>query len=640
MRSSTANMGLAALAGTALAQTGPGSYCDDLGRCFQSFTNDAGITYGFAIPETTAAPFRTIIQVTAPVSIGWAGLGWGGGMTYNPLTVAWSNGDSVIVSPRVAVGYNQPQLYGETTYTLLDGSYTNETHWVATAVCEGCSDWSDLGTTPSTLDPTGANPFVYAFSTEPVDEPNDVGSAFSIHDNVGLWDQDLSTAQSPDFEEWAGGDSPPPEETTTSVPVPTTTTTTSAPGPTGVRPIPTSCGLDSSLPLEVADGWSFVKLAGSLNKPRSVVVDKLGNLLVVQQGTGVSVHTIGTDGCISSSKSLISSVGINHGLTITPDGTQIVVSSMTTAWRYDYDAEAQSVSNQQVIIKNIQSATHSTRTVVIPPATPNLLLVSCGSNGNLDWDSISPDVARAAVKVFDISEVPEGGLDYLADGQLMGYGLRNEIAIVVDKDNMIWGVENSADEFARTVNGTDHDIHQDNPAEELNYLGDPSAPTSDWYGYPTCFTVWGGAEFPDGSPATGSQFIPAPNATFDDATCQEMSHGPRLSFQAHSAPIDGKFDADGANLYVSLHGSWNRDEPTGFKVVEIPFSEAQGEYGPTAASDSAEGYNDILWDPQEGCSSLTCFRPSGISWDADFTRMFIGSDNAREGELYILSKTG
>jgi glucose/arabinose dehydrogenase len=170
-------------------------------------------------------------------------------------------------------------------------------------------------------------------------------------------------------------------------------------------------------------------------------------------------------------------------------------------------------------------------------------------------------------------------------------------------------------------------------------VGDPSVQNDNWYGYPTCFSVWGGELFPDGNPATGSSFIPEPNSTWSDATCQERVTGPRLSIKAHSAPIDAKFDPDNANLYVTLHGSWNRDVPTGYKVVTVPFTKnAEGGFEPVAAADSQEGYDDILWDPQEGCDNAKCFRPSGLSWDLDHTRLFIASDNSQEGELYILSK--
>lgn len=48
--------------------------------------------------------------------------------------------------------------------------------------------------------------------------------------------------------------------------------------------------------------------------------------------------------------------------------------------------------------------------------------------------------------------------------------------------NRLWGVENSADELHRTIGGVAVDIHTDNPADEVNFLGDPSKENTDWYG--------------------------------------------------------------------------------------------------------------------------------------------------------------
>ncbi|KAI8201865.1 Cellobiose dehydrogenase [Colletotrichum sp. SAR 10_65] len=87
-----------------------------------------------------------------------------------------------------------------------------------------------------------------------------------------------------------------------------------------------------------------------------------------------------------------------------------------------------------------------------------------------EWASgSSGGVARAVVKVFDLRSVPSGGYTYNTQGWFLGWGLRNEVALAADGNNMIWGVENSGDDFARTVNGRSYDIHNDNPAEELNF---------------------------------------------------------------------------------------------------------------------------------------------------------------------------
>lgn len=361
-----------------------------------------------------------------------------------------------------------PPPYANATYTLLEGSYTNASHFVATALCEGCSSWDPLAQGATTLDPNGQNSLAFAYSTVPVDQPDNVETTFSIHDSVGHFQLDLAAAQAKDFDEWAvgtggGGEGPGTTTRTTSLtttlnmttdgtttvqatvtvmghpPRDVLTTTTSGISPSstsaGNKPLPTSCGQTAAFPLKAAEGWSYVKILGSLAGPRGIVVDTKGNLLVLEAGKGVTVHTFGSNGCISSSKTLISRPQLNHGITLSPDGKQLIVSSMTNAWRFNYDPVAQSVSNELVVVKGMSSRPHTTRTTVIPPGSPNLLIVSQGSQGNLDMSSLDKKVGRALVKVFDLTKVPSGGYDYNTNGWFLGYGLRNEVAIVVDNNN-------------------------------------------------------------------------------------------------------------------------------------------------------------------------------------------------------------
>lgn len=203
----------------------------------------------------------------------------------------------------------------------------------------------------------------------------------------------------------------------------------------------------------------------------------------------------------------------------------------------------------------------------------------------------------------------------------------------------MWGVENSADEIARIVNGSSMDIHLDNPADELNYLGDVSKRNNKWYGYPTCYTVWKPSDIKDKAFAVGDQFVLAPNATFSDENCKEKSEPARLAFQAHSAPLDAKFDSSYENLFIAFHGSWNRVPTTGYKVVAVSFSKsADGAYKPTAPSTSTTGYVDIWTNANAtACSATACFRPVGIAFDA-YERMYVTSDATAEGELWVLGK--
>jgi hypothetical protein len=199
-------------------------------------------------------------------------------------------------------------------------------------------------------------------------------------------------------------------------------------------------------------------------------------------------------------------------------------------------------------------------------------------------------------------------------------------------------VENASDEIHRTIDGHSIDIHTDNPAEEINYLGDPSKENTQWYGYPTCYTIWKPSAITDRNFTVGDQFVLAPNSTFDDNTCVEKSKGAMMTFQAHSAPLDAMFNKDYSSMYVTLHGSWNRVPSTGYKVVEVPFASGANGFGPKAQVSSSTGYADILWNPDvEHCSTTQCFRPTSIAKDK-YERMYITSDSGAEGEMIILGR--
>ena len=77
-----------------------------------------------------------------------------------------------------------------------------------------------------------------------------------------------------------------------------------------------------------------------------------------------------------------------------------------------------------------------TRTLDIAPQNPNLLVVSHGSNANIDSATSDPKTGRAIIKVFDLSKVPSGGYNYVSGGYNAGYGQRNDVGICFDKNNM------------------------------------------------------------------------------------------------------------------------------------------------------------------------------------------------------------
>lgn len=79
-------------------------YDRDLRLNFQEHRTEADIFFRVAIPANATPPFDVALQVVAPVTTGWAGFAWGGGMRLNPLTMVWQNGEGVTASSR-AVTY-------------------------------------------------------------------------------------------------------------------------------------------------------------------------------------------------------------------------------------------------------------------------------------------------------------------------------------------------------------------------------------------------------------------------------------------------------------------------------------------------------------------------------------------------------
>jgi glucose/arabinose dehydrogenase len=88
------------------------------------------------------------------------------------------------------------------------------------------------------------------------------------------------------------------------------------------------------------------------------------------------------------------------------------------------------------MVSGMATSGHITRTLIIPPHRPELLVVSHGSNANLDQDSSRPETARAIVKVFNVSSAPLQGYNYVSEGWNAGFGLRNEVGLAFDGNNM------------------------------------------------------------------------------------------------------------------------------------------------------------------------------------------------------------
>jgi glucose/arabinose dehydrogenase len=340
-----------------------------------------------------------------------------------------------------------PGGYDSAEHFLLKGTKANSTHWTVNALCRGCTGWQSNEDERYSLNGTGTTTFAWAYGTSAVQDPARNDTAFNVHTATGKWTHDLNAARIDDFDSLVKTNmlTAPPVVTS----APGTSPTTIVTSFTSAKPSSTTAAIQATIPAscsgagspafagKLATGWKATKILGGLTSPRSIQFDTAGNMLVVQSGKGITYHVMGADGCITSSKTLVSLNSLNHGIAMSPDGKTIYASSMTQAYSWPYDATAGTVGTRTTIITGmVNGGSHLTRTLIIRADQPNLLVVSHGSNANIDTGAAQASTGRAIIKVFDLTQIPSGGYKYASGGYTAGYGQRNEVGMCFDNNNM------------------------------------------------------------------------------------------------------------------------------------------------------------------------------------------------------------
>lgn len=392
----------------------------------------------------------------------------------------------------------------------------------------------------------------------------------------------------------------------------------------------------------VHSGWQAQLVVGGLTKPRSIEFDSSGALLVVESGKGITRHTFkdnsGTCLVLEESKVINGQTSLNHGLALSTDGKTLYASTVEGVYAWSYDASTGTLgATPRTIVNGMANNDLVTRTLLISRKEPGKLVVSRGSaEGNEDSASVLSN-GLSQIRVFDLGNFTSSSKPYNfnTEGTVLGWGLRNSVGIGEHpRTGGIYGVENSADGVTRN----NKDIHENNPGEELNFFGYLNGSTTSQggnYGYPHCFAVWEADEIPDHDGLQiGDQFAKQENNTLTDEICKSNFTAPRLTFPAHYAPLDIKFNADGTEAYISFHGSFDKTDPVGYRISSIAFNPNTGE--PVAPSNSGGNHlTDIMTNNDHSVCPGGCFRPAGLAFDSA-GRLWMTSDTT--GEIYVLQK--
>ncbi len=320
----------------------------------------------------------------------------------------------------------------------------------------------------------------------------------------------------------------------------------------------------ASLPLTLPDGFSISIFARNIPDARVLAWDPTRRLLVSSPATG-KVFGIHNDG---SSWVVVEGLNNPHGLAF-KDGKLYVAETDAVAV-YDYDGTAK---NRKKIIDLPGGGNHFSRTIGFGP--DGRLYIAVGSSCNV---CVEKDDRRAKILVAN------------ADGRdlkTFASGLRNAVFFTWSPlDKKMWATDMGRDLIGDNI-----------PPEEVNIVRDGKH-----YGWPYC---WGNRIHDD-------NFDPEKTKRCDETL------PPVIEYQAHSAPLGLAFDKN--YLYVAMHGSWNRTEPTGYKIVRF---DVNNNY---AASDFISGWL------QEGS---VLGRPVDLLFD-DKGALYVSDDKA--GVIYRVTK--
>lgn len=291
-------------------------------------------------------------------------------------------------------------------------------------------------------------------------------------------------------------------------------------------------------PLQVPEGFTATIYARDVPGARVLTRDQNATLLVssTKEGKVFALPDRDGNGISDPAVTVLRGLKQPHGILVRcnemgEEPCILYVAETGALVTYDYDADTYTATRKETLATFPTGNGHYTRTLLPHPNNEDLL-ISVGSSCNVCKEA---HPMRATVQAL-----------HLADNQIrtLATGLRNTVFMNIHPiDGSIWGTDNGRDV-----------IGDDIPPDEINIIEEGKN-----YGWPYCY----GKQVPD------ADFEGTPGICGNTAP----SH---IDLPAHSAalglafvPEEGWPEEWWYDLLVAYHGSWNRSEPTGYKVVRI-----------------------------------------------------------------------
>lgn len=216
----------------------------------------------------------------------------------------------------------------------------------------------------------------------------------------------------------------------------------------------------------------------------------------------------------------------------------IYVANLDSVVRFDYaDGQTETSAAPKLLTLLPSAINHHWTKAMTASADGRFLYVGIGSNSNITERGIDAEENRAMVWQIDV-----------ATGAHRPYatGIRNPTALTIQPGtNALWAVANERDELG--------------PDLVPDYL--TSVQEGGFYGWP--YSYWG--------QNVDTRVKPQKPELVASALAPDYALGAHVAALGvdFSTEAMGPQFANGA--FVGMHGSWNRSEPVGYKVVFVPF---------------------------------------------------------------------
>lgn len=325
------------------------------------------------------------------------------------------------------------------------------------------------------------------------------------------------------------------------------------------------------LNLNVPTGFEIKLFAKLEAAPRMLAFDKDGNLFATLANSNqvVMLPDANKDGLAEAAVLISDTLNTPHGLAFL--GDDLLVANQ------DGVVKLTKIDNKwsapKPFIRNLPYGHHTVKTIKLGP--DNHLYLNVGSSCNV---CVEDNPLRATILRYTLEGKAAGAIETLGrhtPNPTWAIGLRNSQGFAWHpKTSAMFATNNGADMRSEEKNGK---VNDELPPEHFNKI-EPSK----HYGWPHC---WG-----DGKGGMTQD----PNFVGEADFCKTATP-PAITFTAHSTPIGVTF-LDKAHFpteykndaIVALHGSWNRKQLSGYKLVRVKFN---GD-NPVAVVDFATGWLD------------------------------------------------